>query len=653
MGGNKEEEIVIPPTSSSWLTVSKELKATLDQLEFTKDKKGSMLAVAIDLNVFRGWSNALKNLPQMQNVNQLNLRAMSQALDQMTSAGLSVKALDDSKVVVTAAEGRDHNISEKEEDEAADGVKMGLTLAPLFFHTPMADMVRIGEKPKGKPGMPGMPGGMPGMPGFPGMPGGMPGPMPNPGGNNQGGPPMMVPPQGGGGQLGGPPVMVPPQGGGNLGGPPVMVPPNPGGPGGPGMPGMPGFPGFPGMPGGKEPEKKGKDGHYALWSKEKVLVIEVQANLHERALPMLLAMAGKGMVALKGFADQANTQWHIFDLAQATQEYVKIKGTFPRGAMHRSPSSERLLDWRPDQRLSWMVELLPYLGPEFKDMQLDPNKSWDEDGNADVGFVVVPQLLARPKAGTMIDMFINVPGHDAPFAATHFVGMAGVGLDAADYSATDFATVKKRGIFGYDRVTKLDDIRDTPENTILLIQVPAESVGPWIAGGGSTVRGVSEDLDCVKPFVSTVYQNKPGTFAIMADGKVRFIPATISPDTFRAMCTIAGGEKIRNLDDVAPEVKPDEEDEAPAPVLKGEPPPAGPPPVQTPPVQTPPVQTPPVQTPPVRTPPFRPRPPVVPPTAPAPAAPTEAKPPVKPTVPPGAKPPFKPVVPPRGVAPKK
>ena len=67
---------------------------------------------------------------------------------------------------------------------------------------------------------------------------------------------------------------------------------------------------------------------------------------------------------------------------------------------------------------------------------------------------------------------------------------------------------------------------------------------PWLAGGGATVRGVSDGPDAVKPFVCTEYQGKRGTFAVMGDGKVRFIPETIDPKIFRTLCLIAGGEKI-------------------------------------------------------------------------------------------------------------
>jgi hypothetical protein len=110
--------------------------------------------------------------------------------------------------------------------------------------------------------------------------------------------------------------------------------------------------------------------------------------------------------------------------------------------------------------------------------------------------------------------------------------------------------------------------------------VPQGQEGAWIAGGGSTVRGVAEDADCVRPFVCAKYRmpkggEVPGTFAIMGDGKVRFIPATIDPKLFRAMCTVAGGEEgLANIDVIAPVVPGDEESQPELKVKPEVPPPA-------------------------------------------------------------------------------
>src|SRR5262249_29140265 len=145
------------------------------------------------------------------------------------------------------------------------------------------------------------------------------------------------------------------------------------------------------------------------------------------------------------------------------------------------------------------------------------------------------------------------PGTHSPVAGIHFVGMGGLGLDAAEYSASDPAVAKKLGVFGYDRETRVADITDGLDQTIVLIQVPPSFKTCWLSAGGSTIRGVPED-DPVAPFVCITYKGKRGTFAIMGDGKVRFIAADMKPETFKALCTIAGGEKIDNLGEIAPSV---------------------------------------------------------------------------------------------------
>src|SRR4029079_701074 len=95
---------------------------------------------------------------------------------------------------------------------------------------------------------------------------------------------------------------------------------------------------------------------------------------------------------------------------------------------------------------------------------------------------------------------------DLPFelATTHFVGIAGVGLDAADYDAADPANITKRGVLSYDKGMSLAEIQKGHglSNTILMLQVPPDKVPapqPWIAGGGSTLRGVP-DKNSIAPF---------------------------------------------------------------------------------------------------------------------------------------------------------
>jgi hypothetical protein len=292
---------------------------------------------------------------------------------------------------------------------------------------------------------------------------------------------------------------------------------------------------------------------------DKTVLASLDLGLTDKpAYQQILEGSSLVIMAIRGQAELSSDRPRIHELARATQRYLKANNHFPRGTAERAAGADRGLGWRPDQRLSWMVELLPHLGTgELAGLNVDRDKSWTEAPNDQIARVVVPQFLAQGKTG-FGHRYIRYPTPSKVFAPTHFVGLAGVGLDAASYAANDPATAGKRGIFGYDRVTRREDVKDGLAKTILLIQVPADHKSPWMAGGGSTVRGVSEDDDCVAPFVCAEYRGRKGTFAVMADGKVRFIPATIDPKIFRALCTIAGDEPITNLDGVAP-VVPDED----------------------------------------------------------------------------------------------
>jgi hypothetical protein len=312
---------------------------------------------------------------------------------------------------------------------------------------------------------------------------------------------------------------------------------------------------------------KGQDGFWSVWAKDDLVAINLTLKLKDLHKGMIGDL-NRAMIWARGQADLADTRSRVHELAAAIQAYVSKNGHFPRAVVERKTDSRHILEWRPDERLSWFALLLPYVANGAYDrVELAPEKSWTEDKNFDASVIPVPQFL-----GTRLlknaPPYVLYPGHYGIFAAAHYVGVSGVGYDAADYQNTGpFAG--KRGVFGYDRVTRLQEITDGPENTIAVLMIPPASAGPWIAGGGSTVRGVSEADDCLEPFIcyehkgNDEHRGKKGALAIMCDGKVRFIPFDIDRAVFRAMCTISGGEAIHGLELKAPVIPP----EAP-PVVK-------------------------------------------------------------------------------------
>jgi hypothetical protein len=333
--------------------------------------------------------------------------------------------------------------------------------------------------------------------------------------------------------------------------------------------------GYPGAPGGGYPGSSGSfpGGGATADAKQGPLefVVDKSVTAISVALPFkndivfgeVAQELGQFMIHLKGESELISTRSRVHELAAALTQYVKANGHFPRGTANRQVGPDQFADWAPDQRVSWMAELLPYFGDgEFQGLRIDPAKSWQEGANLSVAGVLIPQFLGRPNP--LAPPLGHYPGVEPEVAMTNYVGVAGVGLDAAEYAPGN----PNAGVFGYNRETKPADVKRGLDQTIALLQVPAEELTPWMAGGGATVRGVSDGPDAVKPFVCTEYQGKRGTLAVMGDGKVRFIPETIDPKIFRTLCLIAGGEKIENLDKIAPVVAGE------GPVLTAQAPPA-------------------------------------------------------------------------------
>jgi hypothetical protein len=199
-----------------------------------------------------------------------------------------------------------------------------------------------------------------------------------------------------------------------------------------------------------------------------------------------------------------------------------------------------------------MRELLPYIDPQYVEWYqgINPDKSWKDDDNVKVGRSLIAQFV-DPRSG---NYFTKVRGVNQRMAVTHFVGMAGIGPDAPFYPKND----PRAGIFGYDRATTIADIKDGLSHTIYMIQTDSAIAGPWIAGGGATVRGTSEKGDDVGRrggFLAPSHGGKAGTWIIMADGSTRFLTKDVDPEVFKALCTMAGNENKPDLNSIAPESK--------------------------------------------------------------------------------------------------
>jgi prepilin-type processing-associated H-X9-DG protein len=181
----------------------------------------------------------------------------------------------------------------------------------------------------------------------------------------------------------------------------------------------------------------------------------------------------------------------------------------------------------PEERLSWMVALLPYLDQDSLYRQIDLQQGYA--GNFPAVQTNIKTFVC-PSANTEVTVD----------AVTHYVAMSGIGLDAAMRPAG----APGNGFMGYDRLTSFSMIKDGTANTIALMETRSD-LGPWARGGSSNLRGFDPaDVPIFgdqRPFGG----HPDGINVAMADGSVRYINFFgIDADKLAAAITIDGGEPV-------------------------------------------------------------------------------------------------------------
>ena len=236
-------------------------------------------------------------------------------------------------------------------------------------------------------------------------------------------------------------------------------------------------------------------------------------------------------------------------------------GALPRDARNddrRLPGSNQGLPYQPEQRVSFLAELTRFMDNKGGlHRKIDPNQAWYQKPNLDLAEAWIPELLVPgyPQSAWRATSDLIADGRTV--GATNFVGVAGVGLDAARLNPKNPEDAKKVGMTGYDWGSKADDVTDGLSNTMYLIQVPPTYQRPWMAGGGATLMGVNDKgNDPARPFMVKKPDGSRGTMVLMGDGSVRYVKEGTDPAVFRAMATRAGGEKIADFDKVVPPTTP-------------------------------------------------------------------------------------------------
>ncbi|MDB5334784.1 MAG: hypothetical protein JWN70_403 [Planctomycetaceae bacterium] len=217
------------------------------------------------------------------------------------------------------------------------------------------------------------------------------------------------------------------------------------------------------------------------------------------------------------------------ELGKLVLKQAKSDGHFPAGAV---PAAGLV----PSLRWSWLAQLAArHDNPNA--LHIDWNERWNAPSQ--------DRFVRRSIARFQNPLVLNKVSEDK-YPAAHFVGVAGVGADAPTLPADH----PRAGIFGQDRQTKLDQIRDGVSNTMLLAGVE-EHLGSWAAGTTS-----------YRSFTHEPYIHGPDGFGtgqpnsmlvLMADGSVREITNKTDPRIVRRMAAMNDGFSLDPLVEGEPE----------------------------------------------------------------------------------------------------
>jgi type II secretory pathway pseudopilin PulG len=251
-------------------------------------------------------------------------------------------------------------------------------------------------------------------------------------------------------------------------------------------------------------------------------------------IAILIALMLPAVRRVRGSAERTQCQNNLKQLILAMHNFESTErpALYPATG-HSDSRAEHLFPpgcfgpgTTPEERLSWVVKILPYLEQNSVYCQFDLEKGYA--GNPSAAQARIKTFLCpASKEGPTMD------------AVTHYVAMSGIGLDAAGQPAG----AEGNGFMGYDRLTSETMITDGTSNSIALMETRV-GLGPWARGGASTLRGF-DPADLPLHGDNRPFGGHPaGMTAAMADGSVRFLHSSVDARRLAAAITIAGGEPV-------------------------------------------------------------------------------------------------------------
>lgn len=237
------------------------------------------------------------------------------------------------------------------------------------------------------------------------------------------------------------------------------------------------------------------------------------------AVPVLVALLLPAVQQAREAARRTQSKNNLKQLGLAMHNYADVYQHFPAGTVQDT-------NLKPNERLSFFYSVLPFIEQAalYNEMFESEKSAWNSEQNLPSATVQIPTM--------------RHPGIDNGMPhATHYVGISGVGADAAELAIDH----ERAGIFGYDRKTRFRDILDGTSNTIMITETTDAGI-PW-AAGGQTLKSLTQE-----PYINGpdgIGGPSPGGCNVLfADGSVRFISDFIDAETMRRLAAKADGKVV-------------------------------------------------------------------------------------------------------------
>lgn len=231
-------------------------------------------------------------------------------------------------------------------------------------------------------------------------------------------------------------------------------------------------------------------------------LVEIAAVLSIIAIIVGLVVPAIG--SLHGPARRMQCPNNLKQLSLALLEYENAYGSFPPAYT---------VDAKGNRLHSWRTLILPFIEQQAMYSKIDLSKPWDHPINAKFNSVDIP-VFKCPSCG----------------------GPPAVPPGSSTYVVVDDPS----GIFNGSNATKMAQIRDGTSNTLLIVEVDAKRVVPWM----------SPDDISMKAFLKAKFRSghTGGANCALADGAIHFMPSPknsgVDEYAVKALVSKAGGEEL-------------------------------------------------------------------------------------------------------------